>query len=122
MSPNNLSALTHNPADAGASLAEDAVRSVQRCADQTLDKLSSTAQELRQQASPLIDRMSGQASALAQRSAQAVRDRSLQLRDQAQHASDNTLNYIRDEPVKSMLIAAAAGAALWALFSLLRRS
>jgi ElaB/YqjD/DUF883 family membrane-anchored ribosome-binding protein len=122
MSPNNPSTLTHSPANTGARLAEDAVRSVQRSADQALNQLSSTAQDLRQQVSPLIDRVSGQASALAQRSAQAVRDGSLHLRDQAQRASDNTLNYVRNEPVKSMLIAAAAGAAVVALLSLLRKS
>jgi ElaB/YqjD/DUF883 family membrane-anchored ribosome-binding protein len=122
MSPNSPSALTHDSTDAGARLAEDTLRSVQRSADQTLGKLSSAAQDLHQQVSPLIDRVSGQASALAQRSAEAMRERSLQLRDQALRASDHTLNYIRDEPVKSMLIAAATGAAVMALFSLLRKS
>jgi len=38
-----------------------------------------------------------------------------QVRDSAHLASDKTVAYIREEPVKSMLIAAAAGAALMAL-------
>jgi ElaB/YqjD/DUF883 family membrane-anchored ribosome-binding protein len=50
-----------------------------------------------------------------------VRDRSLQLRDQAQRASDGTVSYIRDEPVKAVLIAAAAGAIVVALMGLLRK-
>jgi ElaB/YqjD/DUF883 family membrane-anchored ribosome-binding protein len=45
----------------------------------------------------------------------------VQVRDQAMRASDGTLNYIKDEPVKAMLIAAAAGAALMALLGLLRK-
>jgi hypothetical protein len=44
------------------------------------------------------------------------------LRDKALRASDNTVGYIKDEPVKAMLIAAATGAALMALVSLITRS
>jgi ElaB/YqjD/DUF883 family membrane-anchored ribosome-binding protein len=95
MTPNNPIELTPN-ADGG--------RSAPRSADKTLDKLAE------------------QASALAQRGVDAVRDRSLQARDQALRASDSTLNYIKDEPVKAVLIAAATGAALMALIGLLRKS
>ena len=82
----------------------------------------SNAQDFRQQISPLLARAGEQASALAQRGVDAVRDRSLQVREQALRASDNTLNYIKDEPVKAVLIAAAAGAALMVLLGLLRKS
>lgn len=44
------------------------------------------------------------------------------LRLKADRASDNTVSYIRHEPVKSVLIAAATGAALMALISLLAPS
>jgi ElaB/YqjD/DUF883 family membrane-anchored ribosome-binding protein len=44
-----------------------------------------------------------------------------QVRHSASQASDKTVAYIRDEPVKSMLIAAAAGAALVALAWLIGR-
>ena len=37
-----------------------------------------------------------------------------QLREQAHRASDGTRGYIRDEPLKSMLFAAATGAAIMA--------
>lgn len=39
-----------------------------------------------------------------------------------EHASDTTVNYIREEPVKAVLMAAATGAALMALVSLVARS
>ena len=96
-------------------------QSAQRVADHALDKVAHTAHDLRQQVSPMIERAGEQASALAQRGVETVRERSLQLRDQAVRASDNTVGYIRDEPVKSVLIAAAAGAILVALLRLLRR-
>lgn len=37
-------------------------------------------------------------------------------------ASDDTVSYIKDEPVRAMLIAAATGAALMALLSMMGRS
>jgi len=107
-----------NAADATTPLVDQAMQSNQRVADQALGKLSSTAQDLRAQVSPLLERT----GELAQRGMDAVRDRSLQVREQALRASDNTLNYIKDEPVKAVLIAAAAGAALMVLLGLLRKS
>lgn len=62
------------------------------------------------------------AGAVAQQSMQAVRERSRQLRDQTQHVSDRTVDYIRREPVQAVLIAAAAGAAVAALLGMLARS
>ena len=99
-------------ADPGALSRDDAVRSIQ----------SSGAPDRRQQVAPLLARAGEQASALAQRGVDAVRERSLQVREQALRASDGTLNYIRDEPVKAVLFAAAAGAALMALIGRLRKS
>jgi ElaB/YqjD/DUF883 family membrane-anchored ribosome-binding protein len=96
--------------------------STQRAADHALDKVAATAQDLRGQVSPLFERASERARDLAQRSADTVRDRSLQVRDKARRAGDSTVTYIRDEPVKSVLVAAAAGAIAVALLSWLRRS
>ena len=51
-----------------------------------------------------------------------VRETGNQVRDTANLASVGTVNYIRHDPVKSVLIAAATGAALMALVGLLTRS
>ena len=51
-----------------------------------------------------------------------VRETGNQVRDSANRASVGTVNYIRHDPVKSVLIAAATGAALMALVGLLTRS
>jgi len=90
--------------------------------NEMLDQLSDKVAEVRDQAAPVLDRVTAQAQALAKRSAQAVRETSQQLRDNAARVSDNTVGYIKDEPLKSILIAAAAGAALMALVTLLARS
>ena len=63
-----------------------------------------------------------QASAMAHHGMNSVRDTSHLLRVKAEHVSDTTVNYIKEEPLKAVLIGAAAGAALLALVSLLTRS
>jgi ElaB/YqjD/DUF883 family membrane-anchored ribosome-binding protein len=85
-------------------------------------KSAAPVQQLADQAAPLLSRASEQAGALVHRSAEALRDTTHQLRQSALRASDNTVDYIREAPVKSMLIAAAAGAALTALIALSIRS
>ena len=108
--------------DQAARSADNAIRSTQRATNDALDSLAGTVQDVRNEATPLLNRASEQASALAQRGVNAVRDSSQQLRDRAVRATDSTVMYIKDEPLKAMLIAAATGAALMALVGLLSRS
>lgn len=108
--------------DQAALSADNAIRSTQRAANNTLNGLAGTVQDMRQQVTPMINRATAQASALAQRGMDAVRDTSQQVRERALRVGDGTVGYIRDEPVKSVLIAAATGAVLVALVSLMGRS
>ena len=108
--------------DLAAQSADNAIKATQRVANQTLDGLADSVQDLRQQAAPLLNRGAEQAGALAQRSVDALRDGTQQLRDKALRASDSTVNYVKEEPVKAMLIAAATGAALMALVNLMSGS
>ena len=117
-----LAEQTNNLADQAAISADSAIKSTQRVTNEALDSLAGSVQDLRQQAAPLLERASTQASALARRSVDTVRDTAQQLRERALRASDSTVNYIKDEPVKAMLIAAATGAGLMALLSLMTRS
>jgi ElaB/YqjD/DUF883 family membrane-anchored ribosome-binding protein len=90
-----------------SSLSEQAAKSADR-AVQTTERVASAA----------LDSLS---SSIHQ-GVDAVRETSQRLRDGALRASDTSVNYIKHEPVKSVLIAAATGAALMALISLLNRS
>ena len=108
--------------DQVAQTADNAIRSTQHLANSALDSLAGSVQDVRHEAAPLLNRAGEQASALAQRGVNAVRESSLKLRDSAVQAKDGAVLYIKDEPLKSMLIAAAAGAALMALVGLLSRS
>jgi len=108
--------------DQASDSAERAIKSTQRMANETLDSLAGSVHDVRDRVAPVLNRSSEQLAALAQRGVDAVRDSSQQLKDKALRASDTTVGYIKDEPVKAMLIAAATGAALMALIGLLSRS
>ena len=108
--------------DQAAQTAEGAIKSTQRAADDVTDSLSSKVDDLRKQAAPVINRVSAQAEAAAKRGMDAVRDTSQQLREKAMMATDTTVGYIKDEPIKSMLIAAATGAVFMGLMSMMGRS
>ena len=109
-------------ADKAADTAQGAIRSTQRAADNALDSLSAKVDDVRSQAAPLLSKVSSQAEAAARRGIDAVRDTSQQLRDKAVHASDMTVAYVKDEPIKAMLIAAATGALLMGIISMMARS
>lgn len=106
-------------ADQAADSASGAIRSTQGVANAAFDRLASQVESAREHTVPLINRLSSQAETAARRGVDAVRETSAQLRERALKASDTTVAYIKDEPVKSMLIAAATGAALMALVSLI---
>ena len=102
--------------------ADQAIRATQHAATGAVDSAADSLQDLRHQAVPVLERASAQASAIAHRGMDTVRNTSHQLRVKADHASDTTVAYIKDEPVKAVLIAAATGAVLMALVSLVTRS
>lgn len=109
-------------ADQAAQGADSAIKSTQRVTNDALDSLSDKVQDVKDQAAPVLNRVAAKAEELARRSADAVRDGSSQLKERALRAQDATVGYIKDEPVKAILIAAAAGAALMALVTLLSRN
>ena len=120
--PRDITQAANQLGDQAAQGAESAIRSTQRVANDALDNLSNSVEGVRAKAMPTITRVAGEAEQLARRGIDAVRDSSVQLRDQAVRVQDKTVGYIKDEPVKAMLIAAAAGAGLMALVALLGRS
>ena len=122
MYPSNQDNASNTLTEKANQNAQDAIKSTQGLVSDALNDLTDRAENLRNGAKPVIDRVGRQASAIAQRSADAIRDRSQQLRDSAREASDRTVGYIRDEPVRSVLMAAAAGAVLMGLVALLARS
>ena len=111
----------HDLSNSLADSATSAIRSTQGLANQALDGVAGTVSDFRAEAAPRIRAATDQVNALAHRSAEAVRQGSQQLVDGAHHATARTRDYVQHEPVKSLLIAAATGAALMALLSMVQR-
>jgi ElaB/YqjD/DUF883 family membrane-anchored ribosome-binding protein len=122
-----LTKKTHAPvislAGQAAQSADQALRSTQRAASDTLETVVEAAHEIHDDAlTPLLNRAAEEAGALAARGATAVREGSRQARAAARQASERTVTYVRAEPVKAMLVAVATGAALLAVFNFVTRS
>ena len=107
--------------DTAAHAADNAIRSSQRLANQTLDQLAGQVEGARVVAGPALDGLAQDASRLAQRGSDALRRGGQQVRDQALHARDTTRDYIQQEPLKAVLFAAAAGAAIMFIGQMLGR-
>ena len=115
-------AKTQDIADQATRSADSALRATQRATNDALEGVSSRLHDVRDHTSQTIDRFASEAESLARRGLEAVRDNATYLRERAAGVSASTVGYIKDEPMKSILIAAATGAALMALVSLLGRS
>lgn len=107
-----------NVVDQAAAAASKGIAATQHA----LDGVAGSVQTLRNQVSPRLDDATEHANALLHRGVDALRDSSQRLRDTAHRASSGTTHYIAQEPVKAVLIAAVAGAALMAMFSLMTRT
>ena len=105
----------------GLALAEQAIRDSRRIAHQTLDEMAARIDAARAAAGPAIDGLAHDAAGLAQHSSEALNHGARQLREQVRHAGAQARGLIADEPVKALLVALAAGAALTWLGSLLAR-
>lgn len=109
-------------ADRAAVKAESAIDSTRKAVNSGLDSLESGVDELRSAAPTAFSRAAAQVEELTRRSVDRARDAGQQVKEQVTRAQDVSVGYIRDEPVKSVLIAAATGAAVAILVGWLARS
>ena len=99
-------------ADRAARKAEQALDSTQKVANSTLDSLKEGVAHAREAGPAALSRAAEQVQELTRRGIERAREVGTDVRDKAQRAGDRTVGYIQDEPVKAVLIAAAAGAAV----------
>jgi ElaB/YqjD/DUF883 family membrane-anchored ribosome-binding protein len=114
----SVSQTANHMADQAAQNTDRSIDATRSMVGQKMDGMADSMKHIHDQAAPLLDR----ASEVAKRGVNAARESSHQIIDKAGRASDHTVTYIKDEPVKAMLIAAATGAALMALVSVMSRS
>ena len=105
-----------------AQRADSAIESTRSAANGALDSLQSGVSTLRDTAPSALARAAAQVDDLTRRGIEGARAASSQVRHQLAAVNDRTCGYVRDEPMKSVLIAAATGAAAAALIGWLVRS
>ena len=122
MTPKSLAEQGQNTADKAAETVQDGIQTVKRSTNEALDKMADKAEELRRSTAPMLEKATDQAQKLMQQGRQVVQDTTQRVRDKAADLSDMAISYTKDEPVKTMLIAAAAGALLMGLVTMMSRS
>jgi ElaB/YqjD/DUF883 family membrane-anchored ribosome-binding protein len=105
-------------ANHAAAKSDHAIQSARRAADGALDALQDKVDSL----PGMFGRAAARVDDLTRRTIDRARQTGSEVRERVGHAGDMTVAYVKDEPVKSMLFAAAAGAAVAALFGLWTRS
>ena len=86
--------------------------------DRAIDTMAETAASV-----PVaVERAAERATEAARLGTQKLQQSTQQVKAQFNQVTDSAIAYVKEEPVRAMLVAAAAGAALMALASLLGRA
>jgi len=108
--------------DQSARVAHATVSQTRRAANHAIDSASGNVADAGAATTQSLQSALDRTQQFGRHTLEVVRDGSQQLRLKAQRATDVSTDYIRHEPIKSVLMAAAAGAALVALGSLFARA
>ena len=122
MSTTPLAQSIDHIADKATESAEHGLMATQHAANGALNMLADKVLEIRNQAAPMLENTNDLAKDYLHQGMNSVRNASHQLTDAAANARNGAAGYIKEEPVKALLIAAATGAALMALVSLISHS
>ncbi len=96
--------------DVAANQAERTVDTARAYANHALDKADAQVRSLREDIKPAIDAVSARVQDMAARGKAAAAETSAQAREKLNEYSERTSSYVAEQPLKSMAIAAAAGA------------
>ncbi|MCA0174742.1 MAG: hypothetical protein LCH73_00380 [Proteobacteria bacterium] len=114
----NVQAKTQEVADK----AEQALDATRRAAGDAMGRAQEALDSARTRVPEAFSDAAHRMEELARDGIHRAREFGHDVRERAHRAGDSTVTYIRDEPVKSVLIAAAVGAAIATVASLLARS
>ncbi len=107
--------------DRATAQADGALAATRRAANGALDKLQDGVDQLREDTPGALSRIAAQVDELTRRSIERARQASMEVRHSVDRTSERTVGYIQEQPMKSVLIAAAGGAAVAVLIGLLAR-
>jgi len=99
-------------ADKAADKLQSGIRDAKQSVSSAASSASNKVEAMRSGVGPAIDNASDNAQGLLRQGRDAVSDATRKAQDFASDAQDSIVTYTRQKPVKALLIAAAAGAAL----------
>jgi ElaB/YqjD/DUF883 family membrane-anchored ribosome-binding protein len=97
--------------------AEKAVDSTRSYANDALDKAEGKVRELRGSVDPVVDMLASKAQRLARQSLDIASEAKERAQQSLSNAAGATSRYVADQPLRSVLIAAAVGAGVALLIS-----
>jgi ElaB/YqjD/DUF883 family membrane-anchored ribosome-binding protein len=109
-------------ADDASKSANEAIDSTRNYAQNAVNAAGEKVRDLRREAEPAVEQIAARVQQAVQRGLEAASATSARAQRRLEEAADVTGKYISDQPVRSVLIAAAAGAAITALIVLASRS
>jgi len=114
------SAAAHQASDEMLGGASRAVDSTREYANDALDKAENKVRELRGQVDPMVDMLASKAQKLARQSLDLASEAKQRAQQSLSQAAGATGRYVSEQPLRSVLIAAAVGAAVAMLVSATR--
>lgn len=123
--PSNLASdvmpATRKASDDVLQAAGKAIDSTREHANEALDRAESKVRELRGQVDPVVDMLASKAQKLARHSLDLASEAKERAEQSLKRAAGVTTRYVSEQPVRSVLIAAAVGAAVALLVSTSRQ-
>lgn len=107
--------------DEASQAASDAIETTRAYAQNAVNAAGEKVRHLRDGVEPTVDQIAARVQGAVQRGIDAASKTSARAQRQLEHAADVTGKYIADQPMRSVLVAAAAGAAITALIVLASR-
>lgn len=108
-------------ADELRNTANDAVDSTRAYAQNAVNAAGEKVRDLRRDAEPAMEQLAARVQQAVQRGLESASRTSARAQKQFEVAADRTGQYIADQPVRSIMLAALAGAAITALLVLATR-
>jgi ElaB/YqjD/DUF883 family membrane-anchored ribosome-binding protein len=108
-------------ADEVRQTANDAVETTRAYAQNAVNSMGEKVHDLRRDAAPNAEQLAARVQQAVQRGLDAASHTGTRAQRGFEHAADATSRYIADQPMRSVLLAAAAGAALTALIVMASR-
>jgi len=114
--------IARDASDDALQSAQGAVESTRAYANDALDKAGEKVRDLRGNVDPLVEQISAKVQQLASRGLEYAYDARSRAQNQLNRYGDATGRYVSEQPVKSVLIAAATGAAIAAAILIATRT